>query len=149
MIVPRLAAEHLLALVSLVGLLAVAALAHGCGLSCTQAGCLSGVGIDVRGDDGLPVGAFEVTYRVDDGPSLALCCSGRSPYRCDGTTTPECADAGFVIRGEPARITLTITTTSGATYDGTLEPQFGAPYRPNGPYCDPVCRGASELVELQ
>ncbi len=91
-----------------------------------------------------------MTSQLDDGPTEQICCSGRAAYRCDGTVTNACREDALWLAGEPERVALTVTTTAGAEYDGMIEPvDDGEPHRPNGAFCDPVCRGASELVELQ
>lgn len=126
--------------------LAIAALATllvGC--NCTDAGCIGYVAFDLRDGTTAPA-AFEATYREDGGALKSICCE--APYEaCDGGHENRCYDGGFRIASGATMVEVTVTSTRGSTFSGTVEPEYES-YRPNGPLCNPECHGAVIALEL-
>lgn len=115
--------------------LVAGAAAPGCvvGGACTLIGCADGVDVnwsDASSEDRGTLVADGVAYAFD-------CAVGSS-------STVACTPTGARLRLAPLTLRVDVVTRSGARR-GTFTPSYTTS-RPNGPDCDPVCRGATVTV---
>lgn len=114
--------------------LLASALASGCigGGECTAIGCADGVNVEWSGATMRERGTL-----VLDGQTLAFDCSAT-------TAAVWCTPTGLRLMRTPVTLRVEVITDRGVR-SGSFTPQYTTS-RPNGPDCDPVCRGATVTV---
>lgn len=132
---------------------------------CTQIGCIDGLRLEIEKAGAWQPGAYVFAFTVD---GAAVRCSGSLPLKpCDAGPSLVCdvegrvqigesgcalaADAqGFSdvqIHGSPAQVEVSLTRDGQELSRAALTPTY-AESRPNGPGCEPVCRGASAKLAV-
>jgi hypothetical protein len=111
------------------------AAASGCivGGACTTIGCADGVNVEWSGATMRERGTL-----VIDGEILAFDCAAGP------TAAVWCTPKGLRLTRTPTTLRVEVITDRG-TRSGSFTPQYTS-NRPNGPDCDPVCRGATVTV---
>lgn len=137
--------------------------------ACTQIGCVEGLTIDVASTSGWAPGTYRFDFELDQ---EKVSCEGTLPLRaCEHGPSVRCTPEGAAervmisesgcalpaaehslpsisIRGEPARVRLTVSRDGTQLAAEEMTPQYRT-MRPNGPECEPVCRQASAKVTLR
>ncbi|MFO0626182.1 MAG: hypothetical protein U0325_11250 [Polyangiales bacterium] len=103
------------------------------GGECTLIGCADGVDITWSGASSQDRGTL-----VADGVTYAFDCAAAP------SSTVWCTSTGVRLQRTPTALRVDVVTPSGAR-SGTFSPRYTTS-RPNGPDCDPVCRGATVTV---
>jgi hypothetical protein len=127
-------------------------LASGCQLGCTQAGCASGVSIDIQGLE--PDQAYNVNVET---PDESIKCNIPAGVDMDGFRSMICDDATILFSDEygallelqdtPARVEVTVRQGEAVVAHQDVEPTYRRS-APNGEQCGPICHHADIPVEL-
>ncbi len=128
----------------LAGLMGFGVLAAGCEGPCTEAGCESGARIAITAPGGGAVDTFSGSARFG-GQTVAFDCP------LTGSTTHRCEGSGIFLRTDapPAEVELDVDAPDVGTFAGVVTLSEVRTTRPNGPGCEPVCRGNDAEVRLQ
>lgn len=137
----------------------------GGGKMCTEIGCVSGLRIDLQKAGAWQPGAYVFTFELDGSP---VRCSGALPLKacdagpsltCDGEGRVQIGESGCALPpdqhgfsdiqllGSPAKVRVAIARDGQELHSAELAPTY-TESRPNGPGCEPVCRGASAQVAV-
>lgn len=132
---------------------------------CTMIGCINGVHMNLAKVTPWTAGNYSFAFDLD---GAAVTCTGALPLpacdkgsalRCDVEGKVQIGESGCAlppeqhgfsdiqVHGEPARIKLTIKREDQTLYSGETTPSY-VTSRPNGPGCEPECRGANAEVAL-
>ncbi len=135
----------LLTFVISVSLSGAAFLTQGCGLACTQVGCVSSVRLEVTRPDGSALTTFTATATVDGQRVVGSCSGGNSVLDGNG----QCEDGAITIfdvnwSDEPS-VQLELSTEDGAQFSGQVQPKYTVDKNFNGPGCG-ECGGGSASV---
>lgn len=135
------------------------------GKVCTQMGCINGLHVNLAKVTPWTGGNYTFALELDGTP---VTCTGALPLpacdqgaalRCDVEGKVQIGESGCAlppeqhgfsdiqISGEPAKVKLTITREDQPLHSGELTPAY-VTARPNGPGCEPECRGANAEVAL-
>jgi len=135
------------------------------GKVCTQMGCINGLHVNLAKVTPWTAGNYTFALELDGTP---VTCTGALPLpacdqgaalRCDVEGKVQIGESGCAlppeqhgfsdiqISGEPAKVKLTITREDQPLHSGELTPAY-VTSRPNGPGCEPECRGANAEVAL-
>lgn len=135
------------------------------GKMCTQIGCIGGLHIDLAAPGGWAPGSYTFALVLDGTP---VTCTGGLPLpACDAGPALTCDVPDLVQIGAsgcamppdqhgfsdihlisgPARVELTIARDGQTLHNSTLTPTY-VESQPNGPGCEPICRGASARIDL-
>ena len=135
------------------------------GKVCTQMGCIDGLHVNLAKVTPWTAGSYSFAFELDGAPvtctgALPLPACDQSPaLRCDVEGKVQIGESGCAlppeqhgfsdiqISGEPAKVKLTITREDQQLHSGELTPTY-VTSRPNGPGCEPECRGANAEVAL-
>ncbi len=134
--------------------------------ACTRMGCIGALEVAVVGGDKLAKGKYVIDVEADGkkgkctfaAPSF---CEDKAP-KCEGdieidvvtlgcpsvTTGPAPSIKSFKLPSSPAAANITVTRDGKKVGEVKLAPQYKE-VRPNGPDCDPVCKNASEKLEIK
>jgi hypothetical protein len=135
------------------------------GKVCTQMGCIDGAHLNLAKVTPWTAGNYSFAVELDG--TLVTCtgalplpaCEQGAALRCDVEGKVQIGESGCAlppeqhgfsdiqISGDPAKIKLTILREDQPLYSGELTPTY-VTSRPNGPDCEPVCRGAQAEVAL-
>lgn len=137
----------------------------GGGKVCTEMGCIGGLRIELQPNAGWPAGDYTFAFALDGVP---VTCKGALPLKacdagpsltCDVPDRVQIGESGCALPPEqhgfadiqipssPAAVDLKIMRGEETIYSGNIAPTY-VESRPNGPGCEPVCRGASAQVAL-
>lgn len=137
----------------------------GGGKVCTEIGCIGGLRVELKAPGGWPPGSYTFGFALDGVPVV---CSGALPLRaCEAGPSLTCDVPGRVQIGEsgcalppeqhgfadilipssPAKLELSIQRDGQPIYAGSITPTYGVS-QPNGPGCEPICRGATAQVVI-
>ncbi|MBA3548329.1 MAG: hypothetical protein H0T76_17750 [Nannocystis sp.] len=135
------------------------------GKVCTQMGCINGLHLNLAKVTPWTAGAYTFVLELD---GAAVTCTGALPLpacdqgsalRCDVEGKVQIGESGCAlppeqhgfsdiqISGEPTTVKLTIKREDQQLHSGELTPTY-VTSRPNGPGCEPECRGAHAEVAL-
>ena len=135
------------------------------GKVCTQMGCINGLHVNLAKVTPWTAGNYTFAFELDGAP---VTCTGALPLpacdqgaalRCDVEGKVQIGESGCAlppeqhgfsdiqISGAPAKVKLTITREDQQLHSGELAPTY-VTSRPNGPGCEPECRGANAEVAL-
>lgn len=135
------------------------------GKMCTLIGCINGLHLNLAKVTPWTAGNYSFAFDLD---GTAVTCTGALPLpacdkgaalRCDVEGKVQIGESGCAlppeqhgfsdiqILGEPAKVKLTITRDDQQLHSGELTPTY-VTSRPNGPDCEPECRGANAEVAL-
>jgi len=135
------------------------------GKVCTQMGCINGLHVNLAKVTPWTAGNYTFALELDGTP---VTCTGALPLpacdqgaalRCDVEGKVQIGESGCAlppeqhgfsdiqISGAPAKVKLTITREDQQLHSGELAPTY-VTSRPNGPGCEPECRGANAEVAL-
>lgn len=135
------------------------------GKMCTQIGCINGLRLILAKVTPWTAGNYRFAFELD---GAAVNCSGALPLpACDQGAALRCDVADRVMIGEsgcalppeqhgfsdiqvmgaPTKVKLEIKREDESLYSGELSPTY-VTSRPNGPDCEPECRGATAEVAL-
>ena len=135
------------------------------GKVCTQMGCIDGLHVNLAKVTPWTAGNYTFALELDGTP---VTCTGALPLpacdqgaalRCDVEGKVQIGESGCAlppeqhgfsdiqISGAPAKVKLTITREDQQLHSGELAPTY-VTSRPNGPGCEPECRGANAEVAL-
>ena len=135
------------------------------GKVCTQMGCINGLHVNLAKVTPWTAGNYTFAFELDGAPvtctgALPLpACDQRPALRCDVEGKVQIGESGCAlppeqhgfsdiqISGAPAKVKLTITREDQQLHSGELAPTY-VTSRPNGPGCEPECRGANAEVAL-
>jgi len=135
------------------------------GKVCTQMGCIDGLHVNLAKVTPWTAGSYSFAFELDGAPvtctgALPLPACDQSPaLRCDVEGKVQIGESGCAlppeqhgfsdiqISGAPAKVKLTITREDQQLHSGELAPTY-VTSRPNGPGCEPECRGANAEVAL-
>ncbi|WAS97959.1 hypothetical protein [Nannocystis punicea] len=138
----------------------------GGGKVCTEIGCIGGLRIELQPSSGWPAGDYTFAFALDGVP---VTCKGALPLRacdagpsltCDVPDRVQIGESGCALPPEqhgfadiqipssPAAVQLEIRRGEETIYAGDITPTY-VESRPNGPGCEPVCRGATAQVAIQ
>lgn len=136
----------LLTFVISVSLSGAAFLTQGCGLACSQVGCLPSVSLEVTRPDGSALTTFTATVTVDGQRVVGSCNESLSAF--DGG---QCADGTLIIYNvdwsdEPS-VQLELSAEDGAQFSGQVQPKYTVDKNFNGPGCG-ECGGGSASVTV-
>jgi hypothetical protein len=134
---------------------------------CTMIGCVDGLRIDLQAGGGWAPGQYTFEFALDGAP---VRCSGALPLRacedgpsltCDVPDRVQIGESGCALPPEqhgfgdiyipsgPAQVELSITRDDQPLLSRvTLSPTY-TETQPNGPGCEPICRGAAAQITLQ
>ena len=108
-------------------------------LICTQIGCGDAVSISFPD---WPDGAYTMEVTADGRAVRQSCTSSqRKTFEGEGVVGVSGGPCGISIPGTPEVIRVRFSGAHG-TVTRTIRPGY-EDYRPNGPRCEPVCRGAA------
>ena len=147
-------------------LFALAVVASGCAThECTEMGCTNGLWIDLRSASGRwQTGTYHVGITAD---GASITCSATIPLS-QGTgganTTCSSSDVRLGLSGSmlpveaqaisdvtfttsPASVSIVITRDGQPFGSTTLTPTY-VTSQPNGPECEPTCRGAHATIDV-
>jgi hypothetical protein len=137
----------------------------GGGKVCTEIGCIGGLRVELQPASGWAPGSYTFTFALDGAP---VTCTGALPLQaCDAGPSLTCDVPGRVqigesgcalppeqhgfadimVPGSPAKLELTITRDGQQLYAGGITPTY-VESQPNGPGCEPICRGATAQIPL-
>jgi hypothetical protein len=137
----------------------------GGGKMCTEIGCIGGLRIELKATSGWAPGEYTFTFALDGAP---VTCTGSLPLRpCDAGPSLACdvpdrvqigesgcalppeqhGFADILVPSSPAKLELAIRRDGQQLWAGELTPTY-VESQPNGPGCEPICRGASAQVPL-
>jgi len=140
--------------------------AHAQMKACTQMGCMNGVNFTVDPNYDWKNGGYQIEVALG---FKKVSCNGILPLRaCDQGPSFVCDDpavqviesgcalpppqhgiGGIQINDDPAKIIIRIARNNKTIVTRTVVPQYTTS-QPNGPGCEPVCRGASfDLLSAQ
>ena len=135
------------------------------GRVCTQIGCIGGLHIDLAHEGPWQPGSYSFALVVDGAPisctgSLPLpACDAGPPLTCDVPGRVQIGASGCALPPDqhgfsdiriisgPARVELTIARDGETLHEGVLTPTY-VESQPNGPGCEPICRGAAARVAV-
>jgi hypothetical protein len=132
---------------------------------CTEVGCVDGLWIDLRSSSGAwQPGTYHVGITADGesitcsatiplpketgGPNTT--CSSRAVWLgLSGSALPASAQSisDLVFTSFPASVSIVITRDAKPFASTTITPTYTTS-RPNGPECEPTCRGAHATMDV-
>ena len=135
------------------------------GKVCTEMGCINGLHLNLAKVTPWTAGNHTFVLELD---GTVVSCTGALPLpacdkgaalRCDVEGKVQIGESGCAlppeqhgfsdirISGEPVKVKLTIKREEEQLHSGELTPSY-VTARPNGPDCEPECRGANAEVAL-
>lgn len=134
--------------------------------ACTRMGCIGALKVEIGGGDKLAKGKYVIDVEADGKKGKCAFaapnfCDDKAP-KCEGeveievvtqgcpavTTGPAPSIRELKLPSTPAAASITVTRDGKKVGEAKLAPQYKE-VRPNGPECDPVCKNASEKLDIK